>query len=366
VLHQDVSWFDVSNPSELPTKIAEKTHLVEEGLSAKLGEGIMFSTQALGGIIYAFVKQWDVALVALAVSPPVGFGIYYLTKVTGDSDEKTTKAYAKAGGVAGETIGNMRTVAALQCEDAKIQEYDHHLIEARQAGEDRAKRIGFANGLIFSTGNFMTGVSLLYVAYQNAADLRDGTFDYTKGANAFVAMFLVQQGVQGLGSIGPMVKAMSSAQHAAYEILATIRRVPPIDTRTAGHIPTGVKGEITFDSIAFAYPSRPDPPIFKNLNVTIEAGTTVAFVGSSGSGKSTAIQLIERFYDPLKGSVMLDGSNIVGMDLNWLRSQIALVGQEPVLFNGTIRQNIRRGKPGATDDQIEDAAKAANAHGIKP
>ena len=305
--------------------------------------------------------QWDVALVALVVSPLVGYGIHFLVVVTGECDDLTTKAYAKAGGVASETISNMRTVQALQCEDAKIVEYNTYLQEARDAAEVRSKRMGIANGLIFSTGNFMTGVTLMYVAYMKAKEIRQtGETDST--STAFIAMFCIQQGAQGHGSIAPMLKAISSAQYAAFDILATINRKPEIDARKKGEIPSGVKGQIEFTDVGFAYPSRPDPPIYKGLNVIIEAGTTVAFVGSSGSGKSTAVQLIERFYDPAHGTVTLDGRDLKSLDLNWLRSQIALVGQEPVLFGGTIGQNIGRGKPGSTQAEIEGAAKSANAH----
>ena len=125
-----------------------------------------------------------------------------------------------------------------------------------------------------------------------------------------------------------------------------------------------VTGQIVFDNVHFRYPSRPEHLVCQGYTLTIEAGKTVALVGASGSGKSTAIQLVERFYDPEQGTVTLDGRDLRTLNVSWLRHQIGLVGQEPVLFSGTIAENIGYGKPGATRDEIEKAAHMANAHGF--
>lgn len=123
------------------------------------------------------------------------------------------------------------------------------------------------------------------------------------------------------------------------------------------------KGMIVFKNVRFAYPSRREDLIYEKLNLEVEAGTTVALVGSSGSGKSTAVQLVERFYDPDAGSVLLDGVDLKELDVEWLRQQIGLVSQEPILFTGTIAENIKLGKKGAmTMEEVERAAKSANAH----
>ncbi|KAK8983421.1 hypothetical protein V6N11_073837 [Hibiscus sabdariffa] len=123
-----------------------------------------------------------------------------------------------------------------------------------------------------------------------------------------------------------------------------------------------IQGRIELKNVFFAYPTRPDQMIFKDLNLRIEAGRTVALVGQSGSGKSTIIGLIERFYDPMKGSVFIDAQDIRNYNLRMLRTHIALVSQEPTLFAGTIRENIAYGKPKAKESEIRKAAKLANAH----
>ena len=363
-MRQDIGWFDQFNAAEIPAKIAEKARELEEGVSAKLGEGIMFLAQCLGGIIVGFYYSWDVALFALITSPPCAFGMYYLTVVTSDAAEWLSEAYSKAGGVASETIYSMRTVSALQCELSKADEYKSHLDTAREAGERRARTIGIASGLIFSSGNLQTGVVLLYVAYRNAQEMRDDGDDYKINADAFISMFAIQQAAQSLGGMGPMIKAITAARVAAFDILATIDREPQIDIMKQGITPSVVSGKIQFQGVSFAYPSRKDSQVYRKMSLTVEPGTTVALVGSSGSGKSTVVQLVERFYDPDDGRVLLDGHNLKDLDLKWLRSKVGLVSQEPVLFSGTIFENIALGKIGATRDEVIAAAEMANAHGF--
>jgi len=165
----------------------------------------------------------------------------------------------------------------------------------------------------------------------------------------------------GFGAASMDATDMSKASAAGRKVFALVDRKPPIDINAEATIPAGVKGEIKFEDVRFTYPSRQENLIYENLNLTVEAGTTVALVGSSGSGKSTVVQLIERFYDPDAGRVLFDGINYKDLDLKWLRSQIGLVGQEPVLFSGTVFQNIALGKPGATKEEVEEAARMANA-----
>ena len=146
-------------------------------------------------------------------------------------------------------------------------------------------------------------------------------------------------------------------------VFELIDREPPIDhTKEEGLRPKEVQGRFEFAGVHFTYPNRPEQPIFKGLDLTVEAGHTVALVGSSGSGKSTTVQLVERFYDPSRGTISLDGVDLRELNLKWLRSQIGLVGQEPVLFSGTILENIAYGKGGATRAECEAAAKMANAY----
>lgn len=142
-----------------------------------------------------------------------------------------------------------------------------------------------------------------------------------------------------------------------------IDRTPGIDSEDKkGKALSYVRGEIEFQEVYFSYPSRPDTPILQGLNLRVPAGKTVGLVGGSGSGKSTVISLLQRFYDPLEGQILLDGHKINRLQLKWWRSQMGLVNQEPVLFATSIKENILFGKEGASTEDVINAAKDANAH----
>jgi len=168
-------------------------------------------------------------------------------------------------------------------------------------------------------------------------------------------------GAFGLGQAGPSINAIANARVAARTIYDTINARPIIQADAKGVVLSEIKGDIVFSSVAFTYPTR-DQPIFKNLNLSVPQGVRAGLVGGSGSGKSTIIQLILRFYDPLAGVVTIDGVDLKTIDLKWFRSQIGLISQEPILFATSIRENVRFGKPDATDEEIEQACRAANCY----
>ena len=159
------------------------------------------------------------------------------------------------------------------------------------------------------------------------------------------------------------MKYLSEAVAAGEHIKKIIERVPKIDSENSnGKTLDSVQGEVEFRGVEFAYPSRVENPILLNFHLRVPPGKTVALVGGSGSGKSTIISLLQRFYDPLKGEVLLDGVNIRRLQLKWLRSQMGLVSQEPALFATSIKENILFGKEDGNMEEVVDAAKAANAH----
>lgn len=161
----------------------------------------------------------------------------------------------------------------------------------------------------------------------------------------------------------PNLSSISDAVTASKQIFDMIDRVPGIDSEdTKGKTLAYVRGEIEFTGVEFSYPSRPDNLVLRGLNLRVQAGTTIGLVGGSGSGKSTVISLLERFYDPTKGDICLDGYKLKKLKLKWLRSQLGLVSQEPILFATSIKENILFGKEGASMELVVNAAKAANAH----
>ena len=176
-------------------------------------------------------------------------------------------------------------------------------------------------------------------------------------------VFMMMGGMMIFASAALGLKDPATASVAAKLFFEAIDRKPPIDVfAEAGSKLESVKGDIEVKDVVFAYPTARDHLVCNGYSLTIEAGQTVALSGASGSGKSTIIQLIERFYDPLSGSITLDGVNLSTLNVHWLRQQLGLVAQEPVLFQGTVEENIRYGKRDATFADVEEAAKNANAH----
>lgn len=167
---------------------------------------------------------------------------------------------------------------------------------------------------------------------------------------------------RSLGQASPCLSAFGSGQAAAFKMFETIERKPEIDAYSSdGQKLDDIQGDVELRDVYFSYPTRPDEQVFKGFSLSIPSGTTAALVGESGSGKSTVISLIERFYDPQAGEVLIDGINLKEFQLRWIRGKIGLVSQEPVLFTSSIRDNIAYGKDGATIEEIRAAAELANA-----
>ena len=376
ILRQDVGWFDVSNPSQLSTLVASETALIEDCVCSKLSMGVRAIAQGISGIAVGLYFSWDVALVSLAASPLGAYGAYLMANAATMGAQQIAGAYAKAGGTASETLSELRTVAALGAEQRQAEKYASQLEVSRVAGVSKGVWGGFANGMMFGSGNMVSGVGFLYGGWKIAQQLRQTEiksvllehpweqgsgrlhpncmwYDLpsaaghitepcgTSGGKIIIAMFTIMQGTQAVGMLEPTLTALSKARSAASKILEIVDRKVPIDAFSeSGKTIDKVNGLIRFQDVTFAYPSRRDQVVCNGYNLTVEAGTTVALVGASGSGKSTAVSLVERFYDPDQGSVTLDGVDLRELNVRWLRQQIGLVGQEPVLFSGTIADNI--------------------------
>ena len=171
-------------------------------------------------------------------------------------------------------------------------------------------------------------------------------------------------GAENLAKSAPFLEAFATARASATTIFDVIDRKSTIDplSREGKIINHGIKGDIEFQDVYFYYPSRSDVKVLSRFNLKVQAGQTVALIGHSGCGKSTIVQLLQRFYDPNYGKVFMDNYDIKTMNIAWLRSNIAVVGQEPVLFGTTIENNIRYGRMDATRREIEDAAKSSGVH----
>ncbi|GLJ21858.1 hypothetical protein SUGI_0408710 [Cryptomeria japonica] len=357
MLNQDVSFFDTeSTGGEVVSAITDDIITVQDAISEKVGNFLHYISRFVAGFAVGFSTVWQLSLVTLGIVPLIALaGGLYAFVVTGLTS-RGRKAYIKAGGIAEEVIGNVRTVYAFVGEEKAVKSYKNALRQTYEIG----KKGGLAKGLGLGSMHGLLFLSWALLLWFTSRIVHKRIID---GGEAFTTMLNVVISGLSLGQAAPNLTHFGRARASAYSIFHMIERGSRTKSSTvSGKTPQKVEGNIELQNVRFSYPSRPDVIVFENLNFHIPAGKVVAIVGGSGSGKSTVISLIERFYDPLSGQLMLDGHDIRSLDLKWLRQQIGLVSQEPVLFATTIRENILYGKDDATMDEIEQAAKLSDAY----
>merc|ERR1711892_975761 len=377
ILRQDIGWYDTNTATDFASKMTEDLNKLQEGIGEKIGMLSFFTGTFILSIIVAFVYGWDLTLVIMSMIPFMIIFGGMAAKVQSSFAEKEMEAYGKAGAIAQEALSGIRTVVAFGGERKEIERYEANLQGAKKSGIIRGMLTGISGGLTFGIMYAVYGLGFWY-GVKCIMDDRESEECQACGGLDFkcyedcqryspkallVVFFSVLIGGFQIGQSAPYAEALATARSAAGKIYRIIDRVPDIDSSSKqGQKPTTLQGNIKFDKIFFNYPSRKDVKILKGLSLNIPKGKTVALVGSSGCGKSTCIQLVQRFYDPESGSVEIDGINIKDLNIGWLRDQIGVVGQEPVLFDLSIKENIRLGKAHATDEEIESACKEANAY----
>ncbi|CAK7307631.1 Bile salt export pump [Vulpes lagopus] len=357
VMQMEIGWFDCNSVGELNTRFSDDINRVNDAIADQMPIFIQRMTTSICGFLLGFYQGWKLTLVIISVSPLIGIGAAIIGLSVSKFTDYELKAYAKAGSVADEVISSMRTVAAFGGEKKEVERYEKNLVFAQRWGIRKGIVMGFFTGFMWCL------IFLCYALafwYGSKLVLEDG--EYTAGT--LVQIFLsILLGALNLGNASSCLEAFATGRAAATSIFHTIDRKPIIDCMSEdGYKLDRIKGEIEFHNVTFHYPSRPEVKILNNLSMVIKSGEMTAVVGSSGSGKSTALQLIQRFYDPSEGMVTLDGHDIRSLNIQWLRAQIGIVEQEPVLFSTTIAENIRYGREDATMEDIVRAAKAANAY----
>uniref|UniRef100_A0A8C6TG74 Bile salt export pump n=1 Tax=Neogobius melanostomus TaxID=47308 RepID=A0A8C6TG74_9GOBI len=357
VMRMEIGWFDCTSVGELNTRMSDDINKINDAIADQVAVFLQRFTTFVCGFCVGFVKGWKLTLVIVAASPLIGIATglmaLFVAKLTG----LELQAYAKAGAIADEVLSAIRTVAAFGGEKKEVDRYDRNLVSAQQWGIRKGLIMGFFTGYMWFI------IFLCYaLAFWYGSGLVLDTNEYTPGTLLQV-FFGVLIAAMNLGQASPCLEAFAAGRGAATTIFETIDREPEIDCLSeAGYKLDRVKGDIEFHNVTFHYPSRPEVKILDQLSVAVKSGETTAFVGPSGAGKSTAVQLIQRFYDPKEGMVTLDGHDIRGLNIQWLRSLIGIVEQEPVLFATTIAENIRYGRPGIAMEDIVAAAKEANAY----
>ncbi|KAI3705321.1 hypothetical protein L1987_75557 [Smallanthus sonchifolius] len=356
-LSQDIQFFDTEvRTSDVVFAINTDAVMVQDAISEKLGNFIHYMATFVSGFVVGFTAVWQLGLVTLAVVPLIAVigGIHATTLAKLSS--KSQDALSQAGNIAEQTIVQIRTVLAYVGESRALQAYSSALKISQRLGYKSGFSKGFGLGATYFTVFCCYALLLWYGGYLVR-------HNHTNGGLAIATMFSVMIGGLALGQSAPSMTAFAKARVAAAKIYRIIDHKPSVDKNDElGFELDSVSGLVELKNVNFSYPSRPDVKILNNFSLSVPAGKTIALVGSSGSGKSTVVSLIERFYDPTSGQVMLDGHDIKGLKLKWLRQQIGLVSQEPALFATTIQENILLGRPDASMVEIEEAARVSNAH----
>lgn len=364
VLHQDMSWYDFHQSGEVASRMNEDLTKMEDGLGEKVVIFVNFVVAFVASLALAFAKGWQLALVCLISLPVTFISLSIVGMITGKLSKKELNVYAKGGNIAEEALSGIRTVKAFEGEEKEAAAYRSNIIDARKINVKRGFFSGLGFGLLWFfiyasyALAFWYGVGLVIKANAHIEPFTN----YTPGTMITV-FFAVMTGSMNIGMGAPYIEAFGIAKGACAKIYQLIEKKPkinPIERR--GVSPSGNLEEIEFRDVEFVYPTRTDIKILQKLNLKIKKGETVALVGSSGCGKSTCIQLLQRFYDPDGGNILINNVDIKDYDVQSLRERIGVVGQEPVLFGTTIYENIRYGKESATRDEIIEAAKASNAH----
>lgn len=362
VLRQDMTWYDLNSDDSFAVRITDDLDKLKEGVGEKLSIFTYLVMSFAISVIFSFFYGWKLTLVILSCAPIIILATAMVAKMQSTLTEKELKSYSSAGAVAEEVLGSIRTVVAFGGERKELDRYKDRLSSAEINGRKKGLFSGIGGGIMWFIIYCCYALAFWYGISLILEDRGKDVKDYTP-AVLIIVLFGVLAGAQNLGLSSPHLEAFSTAKGSAATIFSVIDRKPEIDSLGEGGLkPLAFNGNIEFSDVRFRYPARSDVQVLQGLNLTIEAGKTVALVGSSGCGKSTCLQLIQRLYDPLHGTITIDGVKVNELNVSWLRSFIGVVGQEPVLFATSIAENIRYGNPEASQSEIEKAAKIANCH----
>ncbi|KAJ5650411.1 ABC transporter integral membrane type 1 [Penicillium longicatenatum] len=363
ILRQNIAFFDVLGAGEITTRITADMNLIQDSLTGKLSLTLYSFSNFGTAFVISFVKSWRMALILIsaivAETGSMSICSSFMVKYT----RMSLEAYADGSTAAEEAISSIRHVTAFGIQDKLADRYQEFLSKAEAYGlRSRialAAMMAIMNGVIFWTYGltFWQGSRYLVVNEIELGDLITILLATLTGAFTF-------------GNIAPNFQAFATGVAATGKILETVSRESPLDpSSTTGNKLQHVSGKIELRNIRHAYPSRPDILTLDGIDLVFPAGKTTAIVGASGCGKSTLAGLIERFYEPIGGEILLDDHDITSLNLQWLRQHVAIVTQQPTLFATTVFENIRFGLVGTEHEHsphsvvetlVFDAAKKAN------
>ena len=352
ILRQEVAFFDERKTGELTSRLASDTSVLQNAVSVNVSMALRNIATALGALVLIWVISWRLTLVMLAVVPPIAFGAVIYGRRLRALAREVQDALGNASDVAVESISGLRTVRAFGAEAKEAARYGRAVDKSFDLAQQRIRMsaifTGFASFLAFASASLV----LWYGGHLVLEHV------LTVGQLTSFLVYTILVGVS-LGALTDLWADFTKASGAAERLFELIDRQEAMpDT---GEKPATVQGSIEFKDVSFAYPMRPNAPVLTGLNLSIKQGEIVAVVGPSGAGKSTLASLVSRLYDPTSGALLLDGKDLKTLNPAWLRDQVGIVSQEPILFSTSIEENVRYGRSNATREEVLKACEVANA-----
>ncbi|KAH7071971.1 P-loop containing nucleoside triphosphate hydrolase protein, partial [Paraphoma chrysanthemicola] len=354
ILRQNIAYFDSDESGSVTTQATTNSNNVNNGISEKLTLAIQGTSTFVTAFIVAFAVQWKLTLILISIVPTIIVVVGICIGLDTKNENELQPIYSKAGALAEEVFSTVSTVHAFWLQPLLSRKYDSYL--------DKAMKVGLKKSPIYAV-LFSTEFFCVYSGYGLA--FWQGIRMYFSGqirevGDVFTVILAVIVAATAMTTVGPQIIVFTKAASSAEEIFKTIDRKSEIDPlSTEGIIPTTCKGVIEIRDVSFAYPARPDVRVLNGLTLSAPAHKTTALVGASGSGKSTIVALLERWYDQPSGEIFLDGIDIRELNLTWLRTNIRLVQQEPVLFSGTVYDNVASGLFGTEKADLPEIEQRA-------
>jgi ABC transporter fused permease/ATP-binding protein len=355
LLTLDLAWFHERRTGELVGRLASDVTVVEGVVGSELSIALRNAVQLLGGLVFLTVISWKLTLMMLAIVPPVVVGTVWFGREIRKMSRAVQDELANVSGHVQEALGAIQTVQAFVREDREARRYRTGV----EAAFQQSLRLARWRASFFATAMTAGYVALAAIVWLGGRALLRGELSTGSLLSFVLYTFMIATSLADLASLWGALQRAAGATERLYAVIDT--RAAIRDPERPRALPSG-KGALRFERVTFTYPARPEQPVLNDFELAVDPGDVVAIVGPSGAGKSTILALLFRFYDVTAGRLSIEGVDVRDLSLAELRRSMAMVAQEPVLFSGTIRENIAFGREDATAAQVEQAARDANAH----